>query len=59
MRIGVDVSCWSNLRGFGRFTRELLTAILRVDSQNEYLFFADNETVTQSKFPDEGRSEIC
>jgi len=51
MRIGVDVSCWSNLRGFGRFTRELLTAILQNDKKNQYLFFADQQTVRQSTIP--------
>ena len=28
MRIGIDVSTWSNGRGFGRFTRELVTAMI-------------------------------
>ncbi len=27
IRIGVDATCWTNDRGFGRFTRELLTAL--------------------------------
>lgn len=44
MKIGVDASCWGNKRGFGRFTRELLEALLKVDEENEYLFFIDSET---------------
>ena len=28
MRIGIDVSTWHNNRGFGRFTRELVSAML-------------------------------
>ncbi|MEO6589706.1 MAG: glycosyltransferase family 1 protein [Pyrinomonadaceae bacterium] len=41
MKIGVDATCWDNKRGFGRFTRELLEALLEVDTTNEYLFFVD------------------
>ena len=44
MQIGVDASCWGNKRGFGRFTRELLEALISVDPANEYLFFIDSET---------------
>jgi glycosyltransferase involved in cell wall biosynthesis len=48
MRIGVDASCWANQRGYGRYTRELLTALLSVDKQNEYLFFIDAESAKQA-----------
>jgi glycosyltransferase involved in cell wall biosynthesis len=44
MRIGVDASCWSNRRGFGRFTRELLNALLALDHKNDYYFFVDKHT---------------
>ncbi|MGH9947873.1 MAG: glycosyltransferase family 4 protein [Pyrinomonadaceae bacterium] len=44
MKIGVDATCWGNKRGFGRFTRELLEALLEIDSVNEYLFFIDSHT---------------
>lgn len=49
--IGVDACCWSNRRGFGRFTRELLTALLAVDNVNEYLLFADGATCRDATFP--------
>ncbi len=52
MRIGVDACCWSNQRGFGRFTRELLTELLRLDRENEYWLFADENTAAQNKLPD-------
>jgi len=52
MKIGVDASCWSNKRGFGRFTRELLNAMVAVDQKNEYLFFADQDTASSGEFPD-------
>lgn len=54
MRIGIDASCWGNKRGFGRFTRELLEAVLEVDGANEYLFFIDSNTaeeITDRKTP--------
>lgn len=52
MRIGVDACCWSNKRGFGRFTRELLNALISIDQKNEYLFFVDKDTATMNEFPE-------
>src|SRR5262245_44992708 len=37
MRIGIDGCCWSNRRGYGRFTRELLTALAEYDRSNQYV----------------------
>jgi glycosyltransferase involved in cell wall biosynthesis len=51
MRIGIDACCWSNKRGYGRFTRELLTALLEEDRSNEYLFFLDRQTAARSDLP--------
>jgi len=47
MKIGIDASCWANRRGYGRYTRELVTAILDVDTVNEYTLFLDAETERQ------------
>jgi len=47
MKIGVDASCWLNKRGPGRYTRELLRALLAVDQENEYRLFLDAETARQ------------
>lgn len=52
MQIGVDACCWSNKRGFGRFTRELLEALLAIDESNDYLFFIDSQTPDLSDIPD-------
>ncbi len=41
LHIGVDATTWSNDRGFGRFTRELLTALLARDSGFRYTLLAD------------------
>ena len=51
MKIGIDACCWGNKRGFGRFTRELLEALLKIDEENEYLFFIDSETVESERIP--------
>jgi len=51
MRIGIDATCWGNKRGFGRFTRELLEALLEIDKTNEYLFFIDNDTSDSQAIP--------
>lgn len=44
MRIGIDASCWLNRRGFGRYTRELVRALLEIDQKNEYVLFLDAAT---------------
>ena len=51
MRIGVDATCWGNKRGFGRFTHELLEALLEIDPINEYLFFVDGEITSGGDIP--------
>ncbi len=51
MKIGVDATCWGNRRGFGRFTRELLGALLELDKANEYLFFVDGDTKDVESIP--------
>lgn len=49
MNIGVDASCWTNKRGYGRYTRELLRALLTIDRQNEYWLFLDADTARHSE----------
>ncbi|MBI1722740.1 MAG: glycosyltransferase family 4 protein [Gemmatimonadetes bacterium] len=41
MRIGVDACCWANGRGYGRFTRELLTAMVALAPDDEFVCFLD------------------
>ncbi len=41
LRIGVDATCWANARGYGRFTRELVTAMVREAPEDEFLCFLD------------------
>jgi alpha-1,3-rhamnosyl/mannosyltransferase len=42
MRIGIDATCWGNWRGYGRFTRSLVRALLEIDASNEYVLFFDS-----------------
>ncbi len=51
MRIGIDATCWSNHRGFGRFVRELLQAIARLGTDDAYVLFADRQTAAAAEFP--------
>lgn len=45
MRIGIDACCWSNERGYGRFARELLRAMVRVAPHDEFVCFLDRWTL--------------
>lgn len=56
MRVGVDATCWGNRRGYGRFTRALLTALLELDQKNHYTFFVDCES---EEFPLPEGAEVC
>jgi glycosyltransferase involved in cell wall biosynthesis len=51
MQIGIDATCWSNKRGYGRFTRDLLKALVAVDQDNDILFFVDKDTASLNDFP--------
>ncbi|MFK7730317.1 MAG: glycosyltransferase family 4 protein, partial [Pseudomonadales bacterium] len=50
MKIGIDATCWWNNRGFGRFTRELLTALFNLDTDHSYVLFVDQPIDDLSRF---------
>jgi glycosyltransferase involved in cell wall biosynthesis len=54
MQIGFDATSWTNLRGYGRFARSLLSAAVALDRSNEYVFFVDSET-EEFPFPESVR----
>ena len=58
MIIGVDASCWANKRGYGRYTRELLTALFDADQRNEYRLFIDTESAKQAVDLPEGIPQV-
>ena len=41
MRLGVDVTCWANGRGYGRFARELMREMVALSPDDEFVCFAD------------------
>ena len=41
MRVGVDATCWANGRGYGRFTREIVTAMALGAPADEFICFLD------------------
>ncbi len=43
MRIGVDGACWANTRGYGRFAREIVRAMVGQSPGDEWLIFLDAE----------------
>lgn len=48
MHVGVDATCWSNQRGYGRHARALVGAMLRQDSVNRYTLFVDSQEMPGS-----------
>ena len=44
MLIGVDGTCWSNERGYGRFAREIVDAMARLAPDDEFVCFVDHES---------------
>src|SRR5262245_51828637 len=44
MRIGIDATCWANTRGYGRFTRELVEAMVSRGRGHEFVCFLDELT---------------
>ncbi len=47
MRIGVDATCWANGRGYGRFTRELVAAMVSAAPDDEFICFLDDRAHEQ------------
>ncbi|MGH2627641.1 MAG: glycosyltransferase family 4 protein [Anaerolineales bacterium] len=45
MRIGIDAGCWGNRRGFGRFTRCLVSEMVARDERNDYVMVVDEPTL--------------
>jgi glycosyltransferase involved in cell wall biosynthesis len=52
MRIGIDGSCLSNRRGFGRFTRQLLAALSQQTTGHRFTVFVDRPSAPEVLIPD-------
>jgi glycosyltransferase involved in cell wall biosynthesis len=42
LRIGIDGTCWSNERGYGRFAREIVAAMLHAAPEHQFVCFVDD-----------------
>ena len=51
MRFTIDATTWATLRGYGRFTREIVRAMTRSAPEHHYVVCVD-ETVERSDLPD-------
>jgi glycosyltransferase involved in cell wall biosynthesis len=51
MRIGIDGSCLSNRRGFGRFSRQLVGALAEQHSAQEFVVFVDRPSAESVVVP--------
>jgi glycosyltransferase involved in cell wall biosynthesis len=45
MHVGVDGACWMNRRGYGRYARALLRALVPLDTRHRYTVFVDSPAV--------------
>lgn len=52
-RVGIELTSWSNRRGYGRFTRGLVSALLELDDATEYVLFVDPRAA-RSELPRRG-----
>lgn len=57
MKIAVDATCWNNRRGFGRFTRELVTAMAAARGDRELTLVVDAQTAEAAELP--GGVDVC
>ena len=51
MRIGVEACTWANRRGYGRFTRELVSAMVAGHPEHHYVLVVDAHTARDCTFP--------
>ncbi len=52
MRIGIDGACLANRRGFGRFARQVLAAIARIETGHEFAVFVDRPSIGKVAVPE-------
>jgi glycosyltransferase involved in cell wall biosynthesis len=51
MKIGIDGSCLSNRRGFGRFARQLLSALAKQPGGHQFTVFVDGPSAAMVEVP--------
>jgi len=58
MRIGVDACTWANRRGYGRFTRMLVSTAIAEYPQHQFVLVVDSHTAAQFEFPKGAQLEV-
>lgn len=48
LKVAVDATCWQNNRGYGRHARNLLSELIRLDTENRYSFIVDSKEMLDS-----------
>lgn len=51
MRVGIEACTWANRRGYGRFTRELVSAMVTRHPEHRFVLVVDNHTARECSFP--------
>jgi glycosyltransferase involved in cell wall biosynthesis len=51
MRIGIDGACLANRRGFGRFARQVIAALARLETEHEFVVFVDRPSLGTVEIP--------
>ena len=51
MRVGVDATSWVNRRGYGRFTRNVVTKLIELDPETTYVLYIDDQTAAEAELP--------
>ncbi len=51
LRVGIEACTWSNRRGYGRFTRGLVGALVEEFPEHRFVLVVDRETAGQCSFP--------
>lgn len=58
MRIGIEACTWANRRGYGRFTRELVSTMVRRHPQHRFVLVVDGHTARECSFPAEAETLV-
>lgn len=52
MRIGIEACTWANRRGYGRFTRELVSTMVHRHPEHHFVLVVDSHTARECAFPE-------
>ena len=58
MRIGIEACTWANRRGYGRFTRQLVTAMVARHPEHRFTLVVDAHTARECTFPSQAETLV-